>query len=51
MIEEILNEINSMSAIEIAEVIMFEDMSDEEADRLFDAIPVELVSKVQSLVE
>ena len=51
MFEDILNQIGGMTAHEIAEVIMFEEMTNEEAEQLHDAIPVELVSEVQSLVE
>ena len=50
-LNEILNKIENMCAQEIAEVIMFEDMTAEEADRLMETIPAELMSEVQSLVE
>ena len=48
---ELLNEINKMSASEIAEVILFEDMADDQADEFQNAIPVEMVSEVMSMVE
>ena len=48
---QLLNEVNEMSAQEIAEVIFFEDMTSAQADEFFNAVPAELVSEVQSLVE
>jgi hypothetical protein len=48
---ELLNEVPDMTASEIADVIMFEDMTGEQADAFMAAIPAELVSAVMSAVE
>ena len=48
---QLLNEVNEMSASEIADVIFFEDMTDDQADQFQNAIPAELVSEVMSVVE
>ena len=48
---QLLNEVNEMSAQEIAEVIFFEDMTSAQADQFNAAIPAELASEVMSIVE
>jgi hypothetical protein len=48
---ELINEVNEMSAQEIAEVIFFEDMTDDQADQFQNAIPAEMVSEIMSKVE
>lgn len=48
---QLLNEVNEMSAHDIAEVIFYEDMSAEQADQFNAAIPAEMVSEVMSIVE
>lgn len=51
MTKKQLDQIGNMSAVEIAELIMFEDMTAEDADQLVDAIPADQLSAVMAIVE